>query len=112
MLEIIDFVTTRATVHSEHPFRMEMSKAEECPTFFTGMVQLFSDKTHTSLSSTAFVGYPLHVVLLKFRPEFVEHCIRSGKTCVAFLPVQLQRTERGWKTSGHVKFSKLSLIHI
>ena len=54
-----------------------------------GLMQRFSEKTHTSLSTSSLVGYPLHLVLHNFPAHFVDWYIRHGLTCVGFLPVSV-----------------------
>ena len=75
---------------------MSLAQESSSPTFCVSLLQLFSDKTHTSLGSAAVVGYPVHLVLLNYDDSFREYCIRSGLSCVGFLPVEMERAESGW----------------
>lgn len=55
---------------------------------FAGMVQLYSDKSRTSLKESSFQFYPMHVNLLNFSEQYRRYCIVEGMTVVAFLPVK------------------------
>ena len=55
---------------------------------FAGMVQLYSDKSRTSLKESSFQFYPLHVNMLNFSEQYRRHCIVEGMTVVAFLPIK------------------------
>lgn len=57
------------------------------PRSFVGFLQFFSDKTATTLTSSAFVAYPLHAVFLNTSPEHREWLINNGYTIIGFLPV-------------------------
>ena len=59
------------------------------PESFVGFLQLFSDKTASSLTSSAFVAYPLHAVLLNCAPQQKEWLINNGYTIIGFLPVTI-----------------------
>lgn len=56
---------------------------------FVGFLQLFSDKTATTLTTSAFVAYPLHEVLLNTTAEKREWLINNGYTIIGFLPVSI-----------------------
>ena len=55
---------------------------------FAGMVQLYSDKSRTSLKESSFQFYPIHINLLNFAEQHRRKCIVEGKTVLAFLPVK------------------------
>lgn len=66
------------------------NKSESSASFtpsFVGYVRLFSDKTATNLTSSAFVAYPIKAVLLNVSPEKSEWLIYNGYKIVGFLPV-------------------------
>lgn len=54
---------------------------------FVGMLQVYTDKTATSLKANAVVAYPVHVVLLNFTQTFRRFLIDHGHTFVGLLPV-------------------------
>lgn len=56
-------------------------------------VQVFSDKTATSLISSALVAYPAHVVLLNFSEEYKKKLIQSKQSLLEFLPVETDKSE-------------------
>lgn len=60
---------------------------------FDGFVQILSRKPTTSLKSSALVPYPLHAVLLNFRKEFKYRLIPGVHSCLAFLFVEIIRSE-------------------
>ena len=60
---------------------------------FVGMVQLYSDKSKTSLKESAFQFYPLHLALLNFSNEYRRECVVNGRTFVAFLPLTFENDE-------------------
>lgn len=57
------------------------------PRSFVGLVQLYSDKTATTLKANALVAYPIHAVLLNFSLTHRRFLIDNGYTIVGFLPV-------------------------
>lgn len=52
-----------------------------------GCLQIFSDKSQTSLKAGSLVFYPLHVTLLNFTEEWRRAHITSGRTITSYLPV-------------------------
>lgn len=67
---------------------------------FVGMLQLYSDKTATTLKASATVAYPVHLVLLNFTAEYRRHLIDHGYTIVGLLPVSAsESTEDTFKNS-------------
>lgn len=52
-----------------------------------GAIQVYSDKSQTTLGAHALFFYPLHVTLLNFTEEWRRANISSGRTIVAYLPV-------------------------
>ena len=67
--------------------------AHDLPRSFVSFLQVFTDKTASSLSSTAFTAYPIHVVVLNTTPERREWLINNGLTIVGFLPASTVATE-------------------
>lgn len=55
---------------------------------FVALVQLYSDKTQTSLNQSSFSFYPIHLNLLNFKESFRRENISSGRSIAAFLPVE------------------------
>ena len=60
-----------------------------------GLLQVYSDKSQTSLNSSALTFYPMHLTLQNFNEEWRKKHIQSGKTVVAFLPVSFEIEESG-----------------
>lgn len=57
------------------------------PTSFVGLVQIYSDKTATTLKANALIAYPIHAVLLNCSLRHRRYLIDNGYTLVVFLPV-------------------------
>lgn len=49
-----------------------------------GMLQLFWDKTETSLKADATVTYPVYIVLLNVRVTFIMFSLLTITQCLAF----------------------------
>ena len=75
---------------------------------FVGAVQLYSDKSSTSLGCNTMTFYPLHVTLLNFSNELRRRLIQAGDTKFAFLPVHLSKA--GEKASSDRRLS-MKLLH-
>ena len=56
---------------------------------FLSPVQLYYDKTSTTLSANAMTFYPLRMTLLNFSSELRHKFAQSSDSLVAFLPVRL-----------------------
>lgn len=54
---------------------------------FVGFLHIFSDKTTTTLESSALVEYPLRAELLFFSNQFRRWLIQSGLTLIGFCPL-------------------------
>lgn len=52
-----------------------------------GMVQVYTDRTVTALTSNAVVAYPVHVVLSNFTKTFLQFLVYHGYTFSGLLPV-------------------------
>lgn len=80
---------------------------------FVGMLQLFSDKSRTTLKEAAFQFYPFHVTLLNFNDDYRRQCILNGLSLVAFLPVTFYRTIDGERIkSGLSRLERLKMLHL
>ena len=80
---------------------------------FVGMLQLYSDKSRTTLKESAFQFYPFHVTLLNFSDEYKRQCILSGLSLVAFLPVSFYRLIKGERSKlGITRLEKLKMLHL
>lgn len=51
-----------------------------------GLVQIFSDKTATSLKCSALAAYPVHVVCLNLTAKQRRYSTGHGHTVLSFLP--------------------------
>lgn len=60
---------------------------------FVGMIQVYTDKTSTTLKSNAIVRYPVHTELLNVTKEFRRYLIDHGHTLAALLPVSASQKE-------------------
>ena len=79
---------------------------------FAGMIQLYSDKSTTSLKQSSFQFYTMHATLLSFSEEYRRHCIVHGMTVIAFLPVKFFRKENGILIQQNLKrFDYLFMLH-
>ena len=80
---------------------------------FVGMVQLYSDKTCTSLKASALQFYPLHITLLNFSEDHRRKCISNGETNIAFLPVSFYRIAEGVRVKQSINRSqRLRMLHL
>ena len=59
------------------------------PKSFVPFIQVFTDKTATSLSSSASVAYPIHLVVLNTSAERLEWLLNNGLTILGFLPASV-----------------------
>ena len=75
---------------------------------FVGYIQLYSDKSKTSLKRTAVSAYPVHVCLMNFTKDGWKQTILDDRSVVAYLPVGVDVEEDVWKMSG-VESSKTSI---
>ena len=79
---------------------------------FVGLVQVYSDKSKTSLKESAFQLYPLHATLLNFHEEYRRKCIVNGSTFLVFLPISFYSIIDGIKQPAKVdRAQKLCLLH-
>lgn len=79
---------------------------------FVGLVQLYSDKSKTSLSDNAFTFYPIHATLLNFSEEYRRHLISSGQTFLAFLPVKFyKQVGNQWVETKLSRDERMLVLH-
>lgn len=76
------------------------ARENEMPKSFSGLIQIYSDKTATSLKCSALVAYPVHVVWLNFTARQRRYLIDHGYTLVGFLPVGSEEGETVHGDSG------------
>ena len=79
-------VTRQRVQLSDDPQVVWAEETDPTPSSFAGLLQVYSDKSSTSLKSSAIVAYPIHVTLLNFSAPLRRHCIRTGLTIVGYLP--------------------------
>lgn len=72
------------------------------PSSFVSFVQIFSEKTATSLKSTTLVAYLIHVVLFKCTVTYWIWLIKNGLPLIGFPPEQFDATVEG-DTESHFK---------
>ena len=66
------------------------------PQSFFGLIQLYTDKSCTTLKTSDVVSYPVQIFLLNFSSHCRHRCINTGSTIVGFLTVNVSS---GTKTS-------------
>lgn len=59
------------------------------PLSFLGCLQMFTDKSKTSLKTKAMVAYPVHITFENFTNSFRRHLISKDLTIVGYLPTKL-----------------------
>lgn len=64
--------------------------AEEEVPCFVGFVQVYSDKTHTTMKTSGVVAYPIHITLQNFSEPVRRACIDSGLSLMGYLPVSVE----------------------
>ena len=80
---------------------------------FVGMLQLYSDKSRTTLKESAFQFYPFHATFLNFSDSYRRHCIIKGLTLIAFLPVNFYRRIDGERIKmGLNRLERLKMLHL
>ena len=80
---------------------------------FVGMLQLYSDKSQTTLKESAFQFYPFHITLLNFTEPYRRNCIINGLSLVAFLPVTFFRRIDGERFQmGIGRLERLKMLHL
>ena len=62
---------------------------------FTGIKQIYSDKSATSLKSSAVNSYPVHITLLNFNDSFRTRKIVEGKTILGYFLVEMKEGDGG-----------------
>lgn len=85
---------------------------------FVGYLQLYSDKSSTTMKASGLVSYPIHITLLNFHKEYRNTCIMSGETILAYLPVNISPHEEsiveesGEQRKGTVDRSiRMNILH-
>ena len=68
---------------------------------FVGFLQVFTDKTVTSLKVGSVTAYVVHVTLLNATKKFRRKLIQSGKTIVGFLPTGVTETSINNSSNGN-----------
>jgi len=64
----------------------------ECKSF-TGLCQVFTDKTASSLNAKAMTAHAVHLTLLNFDKRFREWLINHGHTIIGFLPTKMNAVD-------------------
>lgn len=57
---------------------------------FVGLLQLYTDKSSTSLKQSSVTSYPLHITFSNFSDDFRRQCISQDLTVVAYLPTSIE----------------------
>ena len=65
------------------------------PVSFGGYLQIFTDKTSSSLKHNSFCAYPVHAVLLNFSREHRLWLVENGYSIVVFLAVSVHYNSNG-----------------
>lgn len=61
-----------------------------------GCLQLYSEKSQTSLSAAPYAFHPLHITLLYFSKEMRRKQIVFGSSVVSYLPIRLSERDEAW----------------
>ena len=61
-----------------------------------GFLQIYTDKTVTTLKANALVAYPIHIVFANATVKFRRFLIDNGHTIVGFLPVEFRTFVDSW----------------
>ncbi len=87
------------------------SIAKSCP----GFIQLYSDKSSTTLRASGFTFYPVHAVLLNFEESIRRRLIMSGKTILGYLPSKflpfISDANEGLRDAGLKRARRIPLLH-
>lgn len=76
------------------------------------LLQIYSDKSHTTLKSSAFSFYPFHVVALNFTDDSKKFMINSGRTVLGYLPTKFDYGASDQSPNINVGLSRQSRIRI
>lgn len=82
-----------------------------------GFVQLFSDKTATTLKSSAVVVYTVHVVLVSSSAVYWWWFVENGLTLVEFFPMKIEKCKEselcgeGMGDSANYWFTTMEEVH-
>ena len=68
---------------------------------FIAMVQIYSDKSQTSLKTSALKFYPLHLTLFNFKEEWRRRVISSGESIIGYLPVEFSELTPNGRRKGN-----------
>ena len=86
--------------------------AESGESSFVGLIQIYTDKSKTTLKSSGFQFYPVHINLLNYSEEHRRRCIVNGLTFTAFLPVKFYTKDgNNWVQTGVSRELKLAILH-
>ena len=97
---------------SDDPNVFWHTPAESGQSSFVGLIQIYSDKSRTTLKESGFQFHPVHINLLNFSEEHRRNCIVNGLTFVGFLPVNFyQQDGNNWVHTGISREIKLKVIH-
>ena len=105
-------------ISTSDPYTMWHMEGSNIGESFVGMMQLYSDKSRTTLKESACQFYSFHVTLLIFCEEYRRQCILNGLSLVAFLPVSFfrylngERIETGLTRSKRLEMLHLSITHV
>ena len=83
----IDASIARKVSSSHHQSSIWNDNDPSLPRSTVGFLQVFSDKTASTLSSSSFVAYLIHIVLLNKSPRKRDWIIDNGYSILGFLPV-------------------------
>ena len=78
---------------------------------FIGFLQVFTDKTVTTLKVGGIAAHVVHVTFLNFTKAFRRKLIHSGKTMVGFLPTRTTEVAECSSDSSHVPKSTELIVN-
>jgi len=79
-------------MQSEHAHRWNERPSDMLPQSFVGLLQMYSDKSASSLKAHSIASHPAHLALMNIGTKTRERLILGGFTIAAFLPCDMVST--------------------
>lgn len=90
--ESVDVIRQLVESHSSSDVRW-MSDVEDGETSIATFLQLYSDKSKTSMKVNGLTFYPLHVKVMNVIEEWGKYFVENSKTVLAYLPVHYYKRD-------------------
>ena len=81
---------------------------------FAGIIQIYTDKSVTSMKASGFVFYPLHALLMNYNLSSRQRMITGGHTIVGYLPCEYSTDGSNGESTiafGVNRDEKLRILH-